>query len=135
MRIGGSKAVAGTSAVAAGRKAGARVRCAGSRSGCSRRRRQRRCTRARYADRADDEHAAHVAVRALVNVEMGRAQPERLEGFWSLGFGRARTIKRGARLCEFLALGAVGDEAVVANAHKASGQDMQQEAADELGGN
>src|SRR5712691_8927276 len=100
---------------ARGRRTGA---LRGSKSGCSRGR-QRRCTRARYADRADDEHAARVAVWALVNVEMGHARPERLDGFGLLGWGDARMIKRGARGCEFLALGAVGENAVVANAHKA----------------
>src|SRR6266542_2668364 len=115
MRIRVATAVAGTSAVAAGREADARVRCGGSKSGCSRGR-QRRCTRARYADRADDEHAAHVAVRALVNVEMGHAQPERLDGFRLLGWGHAGMIKRRARGCE---LGALGEDAVVTNAHEA----------------
>ena len=114
---------------ARGRRTGA---LRGSQSGCSRAW-QRRCTRARCADRADDEHAAHVAVRALVNVEMGHAQPERLDGFGLLGLGHARTIKRRARLCELLALGAVGENAVVANAHEAWGQHVEQEAADELG--
>ena len=48
-------------------------------------RRQRRCARTRYGDRADHDHASGFAVRALVNVEIGHAQPERLDGF---GFRR-----------------------------------------------
>ena len=85
-------------------------------------------------DRADDDHATGSAVRAEMDIERGDAQPERLDGF---GLRRLRCgliIECCARVREFLALGAVGEKTVVADAHEACGQHMQQETADELGG-
>jgi len=115
--------VAGTNAAAAGREAGARVRY-GRQSGCSQRR-QRRCTGTRYGDRADHDHAPSFAVWALMDIEAGHAQPERLDGFGWPGFGHARLIKGLACVCEFLVLGAVGENAVVADAHEALRQHVR----------
>ena len=72
-------------------------------------------------DGCDDDHAADFAVRALVHVEAGHAQAEGFDGFGFTRWNGGRVIERGACLREFLALGAIGDEAVVANAHEAGG--------------
>ena len=65
---------------------------------------------------------------------MGDAQPERFDGFGLWRWRDGCVIERDAREGKFLALGTVGEDAIVTDAHEAGRQDVQEEAADELGG-
>lgn len=69
-------------------------------------------------DRADDDQAAGFAVRAGMDIEGYNAQPERLDGFGLSWRGWRLMIERGACGGGLLALGAVGEDAVVADAHE-----------------
>ncbi len=60
-----------------------------------------------------------------MDIERGHAQPERRDGFGRRRLRCGLVIERVARLCEFLALGAVGENAVVANAHEALRQHVR----------
>ena len=84
-------------------------------------------------ERGDAQQPAARAVRALVDVEVSDAQPERLDGFGRHGrqCGPWR-IQCGSCLSEFVALGAIAQESIVADAHEALGQHVQEIAADEL---
>ncbi len=67
-----------------------------------------------------------------MDIEAGHTLPEVLDRFSLSRCGGWQLIKRRARSGQFLALGTVSQQSVVANAHKARRQHMQQEAADEF---
>jgi len=66
------------------------------------------------------------------NVEPGEPQHQRVHRFIWAGSGGRGLVQQLAAARELRAAGAVGEEAEVADAHEAVGDDMEQEAADEL---
>ena len=68
-----------------------------------------------------------------MHVELGDAQPERHDRFRRPRWWHRRLTERGARVGEFGGLGPIGDDPVMADAHEARGQDVEQKAADEFG--
>ncbi len=74
--------------------------------------------------------------RTLSDAALGTGIAVESAGGWVLGFGAGRLLgpvrERGADLRKLRPAAAIGQEAVMANAHQTLGQDMQQKPAQEL---
>jgi hypothetical protein len=74
-------------------------------------------------------------MRTLMNVERGYAQPEGFDGFRPRGRRYWRwLVQRDTRGGKPGVLGSIGDQPVMADAHEALGQHVQQESPDEFAG-
>ena len=69
-----------------------------------------------------------------MNVELRHAQPERLYRLGLLRLSGRLNLKGTSRQGELGALGAIGNESVVADSHEPGWQDVHQKTADELVG-
>jgi len=93
-----------------------------------------RAKRALRAEQLDAAEAAFTTDRTALDVDPGDTEQEGGRGFRRRSGRREGLAEDLAAAREFGLAGAVREEAEVANADKAVGEDMEQEAANELGG-